>query len=163
VQIINHLLDNFLQTLCNLLCEPWYCSVPINWTFSLLPFIPYSMVWELVACNSLNVQLLKKKVLFFCAHSMLTHSSERKLINCKGSFGKSLLLLLFAFLPNVQNMPKKSLYFLLFSSAPIIQNASTVLYIVLLHDTTGAGSFIQNYLWQCFHGAYFANECSSLS
>lgn len=80
----------FMQTLCNLLCEPWYCPVPTHCTFSLLPFIPCSTVWELVACNSLNVQLLKKKkVLLFCVHSVLTHSLERKLINCKGSFGKS--------------------------------------------------------------------------
>lgn len=30
----------FKQTLCNLLCEPWYCPVWINCTYSLLPLIP---------------------------------------------------------------------------------------------------------------------------
>jgi len=94
---------------------------------------------------------------------MLTDSLERNLINCKGSFGKSLSVTFAVCIPT-QCTPclKSSLYFPLFSSKPIIQNASPVLYIVLLHDTTDAGHFLQNYLWHCFHGAYFASECSSL-
>lgn len=117
----------FKQTLCNLLCEPWYCPIRINCTFSLLPLIPWSMVWELVACNSLNILLLKIKSSYFVLTQCLPDSLERNLINCKGSFGKSISVTLALCIPtHCTPCLKTSLYFPLFSSEPIRQNASTV-------------------------------------
>ena len=81
-------------------------------------------------------------------------------MNCKGSFGKSISVTLAVCIPtHCTPCLKTSLYFPLFSSEPIIQNASTVLYVVLLHDTNDVGYFLQNYFRHCFHGPYFANEC----
>ena len=93
---------------------------------------------ELIECSRHHLLFLQKtKVLWFCIAPLHTGLWQEELVNCIRTFGTCFQM-----------------------NTSVIYCLSTILYIVLLHNTLDVGHFLQKF---CHHGFQWCMLCRSIA